>query len=505
MRLAKIIATIGPASQSDEMIRKLLVAGVNIVRINFSHSDLELVKTIVQRIRHISQELDLPVAILGDLQGPKFRIGELEGHRPVFLEQGTAIRFAVGEEPGDQSRITTKTPQIIEELSVGDEVLLADGLIALEVTERLSSQELVCQVTRGGLLGEKKGINVPGLKMPNISAMTEKDKRDALFALEQDLDYLALSFVRSYHDVIYLRRFLEEHLAEGQTPPLIVAKIEKPQALDEIDAIIETADAVMVARGDLGVEMRPERVPVIQKMIIEKANKAEKPVITATQILESMLQYSTPTRAEVSDVANAVFDGSDALMLSGETAVGKFPVESVEIMGRIIKEAESHYLQYRHYHATDIEELVTNVTSNKGLKFHQAIAQAACFAARKAKTRAIVVLSFSGKMALRISSRRPQRPIIALTPSRKVYRQLNLLWGAYPLMITASETTDQTLLEAEKTILAHKYLNMRDPILFCAGQTHLSGITNTIKIYLFGDVLEQHQWSESQEATAPLP
>ena len=340
------------------------------------------------------------------------------------------IRFTAESTPGDQTHITTNTPQIVEELNVGDEVLLSDGLLSLEVVKRVSPHELLCRVKVGGLLGEKKGINVPGLKMRNIPALTEKDKADALFALAHDLDFVALSFVRSAEDVQVLRQFLEKNTPPDKPHPLIIAKIEKPQALDEIDGIIEASDAIMVARGDLGVELKPERVPVIQKMMINKANDSEKPVITATQILESMIQNATPTRAEVSDVANAVFDGSDALMLSGETAMGNHPLEAVQVMGRIIEEAESHFREW--HHRVDIEDFIAELAEDKVLAFHEAIAQAACYAARRAKAKAIVVLSYSGRMALRISKRKPQKPILAVTPFEKVYRQLSLLWRSTP-------------------------------------------------------------------------
>lgn len=491
MRLVKIIATLGPATQNQEMICNLLKAGVNVFRLNFSHAAHEGLKQTIEQIRRISRELDLSVAILGDLRGPKFRIGELKEHSPIQLEVGATIRFAADEAPGDQSRITTNAPQIIEELRIGDEVLLNDGAIALQVIERLSASELNCKVIIGGTLGEKKGINVPGLKVANLPALTGKDKEDALFALGQDLDYLALSFVRSARDILELRRFLQEHATSGQAIPLIVAKIEKPQALEEIDAILDVTDAVMIARGDLGVELKPERVPAVQKMLIHKANKAEKPVITATQMMESMIQNPMPTRAEVSDIANAVFDGTDALMLSAETAVGKYPVEAVQIMGRIVQESESHCKGW--HQRIGMEEFMAEVSDEKALEFHQAIALGACYAAIKAKTRAIIALSHSGKMANRISKRKPQQPIIALTPNPRVCRQMNLLWGVYPLQIAASDTAEGTLQAAEQAIFRYGYLRKDDPVAFCAGQTHLEGMTNMIKIYSFGDILAQHQ------------
>jgi pyruvate kinase len=475
MRLAKIVATLGPASSEPEMIKSLIQAGVNVFRLNFSHAQHEALRVVIQTIRNTSQTLNLPVAILGDLQGPKFRVGEFEGHHPILLEEGKTIRFVAEKAPGNAQKITTNTPQIVEELRIGDDVLLNDGLLALRVEERISQAELVCRVISGGILGEKKGINVPGLQLKNLPALTEKDKPDALFILEQQLDFIALSFVRSASDIDYLRGFLQEHAQPGQELPMIVAKIEKPQALDEIDAIIATTDAVMVARGDLGVELKPEGVPIVQKRLIAKANAAEKPVITATQMLESMIYNSTPTRAEVSDVANAVYDGSDALMLSGETAMGKFPIESVRMMGRIIEESESHFLEERRSNPPAAIE-------GRTYAMHEVIAQSACYAAKKARTKAIVVLSVSGQMARRISKRKPPTPILALTPQPNIFHRLCLYWGVFPLKISPLSTSSVTLQEAHQVLKTSEKLGSGDAIVFCAGKTELLDLSNTMRL-----------------------
>lgn len=489
MRLAKIVATLGPGSQSPEMIAKLMDTGVNVFRLNFSHGNHDILKGVIDTIRQLSDKKCLPISILADLQGPKFRIGELVDHEPIFLEKDANVKFAVDTAPGDTSRITTSLPDIIEEVSLGDEILLNDGAIALAVIDRISPKEVICRVIHGGLLGEKKGINVPGIRLANLAALTEKDKIDAQFALEHDVDFIALSFVRSAKDIDYLRQFISDFLPLGQRQPLIVAKIEKPQALDDIDAIIEATDALMVARGDLGVELKLERVPIVQKMLIEKANLAQKPVITATQMLESMINAPVPTRAEVSDVANAVLDGTDALMLSAETAVGQYPVEAVDYMSRIIREAESSMRVLR---SEGKEELSEADPSEHAKTFHQAIAQAACYAAVQAHAKAIAVLSYSGSMAIRIAKKKPMCPIIALTPHKKVSRLLNLVGGVYPIKITAPLTSEEAVLSTETAIMENGLLSPLDPMVFCAGQTHLKGLTNSLKLYQFGEILEQH-------------
>lgn len=493
-RLTKIVATVGPASKDKENLKALIQAGVNVFRLNFSHAIHEEQHAIIQNIRDLGDELQTPVAILADLQGPKHRTGLLKDGVPLDLKPGQSIDLKVSKDIGTDACLTTPNPELVEVLDVGQMVLLADGTMSLEVTKVHSETHVTCKVVVGGKLGEKKGINLPGLKL-KIAALTEKDKADALFALKAGVDFMALSFVQSKDDIIELRQFLldnctPEMLAKATLPP-IVAKIERPTSLDDIDGIIYETDAIMVARGDLGVEMSPEKVPVVQKMLIRKANAAEKPVITATQILESMIQSPVPTRAEVSDAVNAVFDGSDALMLSGETAMGQYPITCVQTMAKVMREAEAHLPEgfskidiSRHSFSDSTREL----SSLCSLEFHETIAECAVVAAQRSAVQAIVVLSYSGRMARRISKRKPPCPVIALTPHTSVMRSMSLLWGVYPLLIDHCESSDEMLMSIEAVISRRDLIEHHSPVLFCAGQTAFPGISNTLKIYRFGDL-----------------
>jgi pyruvate kinase len=500
MRLTKIIATIGPASQGREAIRDLILSGVNVFRLNFSHALHDNLRVVIQNIRELSQELNRPVGILGDLQGPKFRVGLLENGGPVPLVEGSTITLAASPEPGTTSRITTNNPNLVESLTEGCTLLLDDGNLELKAAQRISEHEVRCLVVRGGLLKEKKGINVPGVRI-KVPALTDKDKVDCQFILEQRLDYIALSFVQHHEDILYLQRYFQE-CQPGETQfPKVIAKIEKPQALEDIDQILGAADGLMVARGDLGVELLPERVPVAQKMLIAKCNLAEKPVITATQMLESMIESATPTRAEVSDVANAIFDGSDAVMLSGETAVGKYPPIAVQMMDRIAREVESSLSSPNPVdEPRGVGELL-----DAPLAFHQAIANSAAATARLVGAKAIVAFSHSGTMARRISKRKPPCPIIALTPDRTTYQQMTLLRGVYPFIQQVSPNTDETLLHVEELMKEYNLLNEYDPLVFCAGQTHLSAMTNTLKLYRFGSALRQQARQASLQAAEQTP
>lgn len=500
MRLAKIVATIGPASKHPEMLKSLMMAGVNVFRINFSHAIHDELPTIVSNIRQISQELGYCVSILGDLQGPKFRTGTLPNHEPIELVDGQMVDLKANREEGSSTCITTPNKELVEILTPGQLVLLADGLFVLEVTQVHAPDHVSCKVIHGGKLGEKKGINIPGLKL-NIPSLTEKDKEDARHVLKHQMDFVAMSFVQTKEDILNLRAYLEEHLPQvspqGEIPQ-IVAKIERPTSLDDIDGIIDATDIIMVARGDLGVELRPEKVPVVQKMLIKKSNLAEKPVITATQMLESMINEPVPTRAEVSDVANAVFDGTDALMLSAETAAGKYPIQAVQTMAKVIVEAEEN-LPYEGQFLAALPEYRHNPQMMRpiicSLEFHQTIAQIAAVGAQKSTAKAIVVLSYSGNMAKRIAKQKPHCPIIALTPSERVQKQLNILWGVYPILIQQCSNSDDMLLQAERVIAEHDLVKQGDTIVFCAGQTELLGVSNTLKIYRFGEVAEQLNFS----------
>lgn len=510
-RLTKVIATLGPASQGrlDEMIE----AGVNVFRLNFSHKsakeDRDQLAAVIKNIREAGERCDKPVAIMGDLQGPKFRIGELKDHQAITLVPKAKLKLSVGTEQGTTDHIYTKNAAVVNGLSVGHRVLLDDGCLELKVLERYDKDNLLTEVVVGGKLGEKKGINVPDIVVS--SRLSDKDKEDAKFAVEQNLDYICLSFVQTADDVHELREFMkaaagvgsevsdnpsriQKHVSWALKLPLIISKIEKPQAVDNITSILEATDGIMVARGDLGVELSLERVPAIQKLLIEASNNLQKPVITATQMLQTMIDNPVPTRAEVSDVANAVFDGSDAVMLSAESAVGSYPVQSVQTMVRIIEEAEKDLNRAinRRRNAVFVEmqqALTTSEVETPAFAFHQAIAQCVVSAARKSKSTAIVVLSYSGLMAMRISKFKPDVPIIALTPSKVAYRRMALLGYLYPILFEFKSTVDETLRAAEKVISDKGYLGHGDGVLVCAGYIDkLPGLTNTIKLYNFGEL-----------------
>ena len=339
MRKAKIVATIGPASRSPEQLHSLMMAGMDVMRVNMSHGSHEYHAEAIRNARQIAAEIGRPLAVLLDLSGPKIRTGKLKDHQPIFLVEGQALTITTRDVPGDSTLLSTSYANLPKDVSTGDRILLSDGLIELQV-EQIGNTEVECRVLNSGHLGENKGINLPGVKL-SAPSLTEKDRGDLKFGLEQQVDYVALSFVRSARDCIGAKTLIE---FLGANVPLI-AKIEKREALEDLDGIIEASDGVMVARGDLGVETSVESVPVYQKQIIAKANAAQKLVITATQMLESMTHEPRPTRAEASDVANAILDGTDAVMLSAETATGDYPRQSIETMARIISFMESSYLQ----------------------------------------------------------------------------------------------------------------------------------------------------------------
>eukprot|EP01112_Ceratiomyxa_fruticulosa_P017816 TRINITY_DN5620_c0_g3_i1.p1 TRINITY_DN5620_c0_g3~~TRINITY_DN5620_c0_g3_i1.p1 ORF type:complete len:563 (+),score=150.50 TRINITY_DN5620_c0_g3_i1:148-1689(+) len=503
-RLTKLVATLGPASEVrlDEMI----LAGVNVFRLNFSHGkdDYTPYLNVINKIREASARLDKPVAILGDLQGPKFRIGELIDHKPIDLIVGKSIKLSVGTEIGTPDHIFTKNAPVVQGLSIGHKVLLDDGILELKVTDRIDINNIVCVVVVGGKLGEKKGINVPDIIVS--SKLSEKDKADATFIVQQQLDYVAASFVQQASDITELRDWLIAHapqdLKEKGVPnpsrienhptwrarvPLIIAKIEKPQAVEDIHEILKVTDGIMVARGDLGVEMSLERVPAIQKRLIELCNQAQKPVITATQMLQTMIDNPVPTRAEVSDVANAVFDGSDAVMLSAESAVGQYPVESVKTMVRIMEEAEKDLGQAIHRHRNAIFLELERTLSISGKQSpSQAVAQLAVSAARKTNSLAIVVLSYSGLMALKISKFKPDIPVFALTPDLISFRRMSLVASVFPILFKVADTVDQIIKDIDALLVSRGVLSKGDPIVFCTGATTVPGLSDFLKITTVG-------------------
>ncbi|MEI6310406.1 MAG: pyruvate kinase, partial [bacterium] len=417
MRRTKIVATLGPASDSEETLRGLIRGGVDVVRLNFSHGRAEEHQARLELVRRLAAEEGRAVAILQDLQGPKIRTGRLVGGGPVQLVEGAFLTLSNEPMEGTAERVSTSYPSLPEDVKQGDRILVDDGLLELRV-EAVTGGEVRTEVMHGGPLGEHKGINLPGVAV-SAPALGEKDLRDLALGLQMGVDYVALSFVREAEDLRKLRRVIE---AAGSDTP-IIAKLEKPEALAQLGEILAACEGVMVARGDLGVELSPEAVPSAQKRIIEAANRAAKPVITATQMLESMIDHPRPTRAEASDVANAIFDGTGALMLSGETAVGRFPLETIRTMNAIACQAEGELSHWGHRWARDTH---TDLTS-------QAVAHAAVDLAEDLGVALIVAFTRGGATARYLAQLRPAVPILAFTPRLETYRRLALYWGVVPL------------------------------------------------------------------------
>jgi pyruvate kinase len=449
MRRTKIIATIGPASSDRAILEQIIRAGADVIRINCSHADHENIANSIAEIREIANEIDRPVGVLLDLSGPKIRTGKL-ADGPVELISGNKFTLTSRPVPGDVHVVSTTYSPLAKEVKPNDSILLDDGLIELKV---LSTDEtdVETEVVTGGILKNKKGINLPGVRL-SIPAMTEKDKADLQFGLKQDVDFVALSFVRDPDDIRQLKELIGSHWPQ----PFIIAKLEKPEAIQHLDDILDIADGVMIARGDLGVELPPEDVPPTQKLITKKAISKGKPVITATQMLDSMIEHPRPTRAEASDVANAIFDGTDAVMLSGETAAGEYPVEAVKMMSRIAMAAEAN-MDFSKLHE---HELPTSA---------HAIAHAACEMAVDMKARVIAAFTKSGGTARLISQLRPPGPIIALTQHVHVYRQLSLIWGTRPLMLTEVSDSESTLALVEDTLLDRGIVSPGDSMVITGG------------------------------------
>jgi pyruvate kinase len=475
MRRAKIVATIGPATRSPERLRALLLAGMDVARVNMSHGEQQQHAATIQTARALAEELHRPLAILLDLSGPKIRTGPLKQHQPVQLQAEQLLTITTREVAGDASLISTGYAHLPRDVSAGDRILLADGLIELRV-EQVNSTEVVCRVINGGELGEHKGINVPGAKL-SAPSLTEKDRADLRFGLEQQVDYLALSFVRSAGDCLAAKTLIESFAA----PTPLIAKIEKHEALADLDNIIAACDGVMVARGDLGVETSVESVPFHQKQIIAKANAAERLVITATQMLESMTHEPRPTRAEASDVANAILDGTDAVMLSGETAVGAYPVQAVETMARIVSFTEQSCAQ---------PERARNLirgeqTGTEG----RAIAEAAVFAAQEMRARFIVVFSKSGAMARHIAALRPAPRIIAFTPHERTRRALSAVWGLEPYLLDFSGRGFEVLARADQMLMQHRLVEPGETLIVMAGRLpEQPSLSSMMKLHRAGTI-----------------
>lgn len=472
MRRAKILATLGPASREPATIEALLAAGANGVRINMSHGTRDEKAEDIRRARVAAEKLNRPLAVLVDLSGPKIRTGELLADRPVELETNAVFTLTTRQVPGDDKEVGTNYPDLPLVVKPGARILLDDGAIAL-IVESTTQTDVVTRVINGGLLGERKGINLPGIRLP-IDSLTAKDVEDLNWAVEQDADYIALSFVRSAADCIKAKELIRD--AGGRAP--LVAKIEKAEAIEHLDDIIEAADAVMVARGDLGVETSVELVPVYQKRIISKAIHAEKMVITATQMLQSMVSSPRPTRAEASDVANAVWDGTDCVMLSNETAIGLYPIPAVATMARIIETAESP--------KDEEADKVVKWAGRQSGRVSRALCEAAAFAAQELGTRIIGVFTQSGLMARRLSSLRPAQRIVALSHSRQVHGELALIWGVEPLISVQAATTEQMLQAGEETLLAAGVVEEGEMLVIMAGRLSGLGLSSSVTIFTVG-------------------
>lgn len=466
----KIIATIGPSSSNKSVLKKLISSGMNVARLNFSHGNFKEHGTVISMIRALSKELNKPVGIMLDLQGPKIRTGSLKDGLPVLLKKNAIIRITSKKVPGSADIISTTYAGLAGDVKKGEKILIDDGLIELKVLSK-NKDTVTCKIIHGGVLKEHKGINLPGVKI-SAPSLTEKDRQDLVFGIKSGVDFFALSFVRSAKDLKIIKDMIKDH---GVDIP-VIAKIEKPEAMETLDDILQLADAVMVARGDLGVEMRPEQVPNIQKHIIHKAILANKPVITATQMLETMINNPIPTRAEASDVANAIYDGTDAIMLSGETAYGKHPLKAVRMMKKIASEAEgSPFMKLNLQFEKDNKEMMTH-----------AIAQSSVNILQEVDAKAIVTFSISGKTSKLISKQRPSRPVYAFSPSREVYNRLSLVWGVTPLLISPINNA-KGLIDAGEEILANgKFIKKNDLIVIVTGLALKTGSTNMIKIHITG-------------------
>lgn len=463
----KIVCTLGPATNSRKTLEKLIQAGLNVARLNFSHGSHEDHLKLAKTVRSLSKSMNRTVAVMQDLQGPKIRTGQIKGGKfPV--RPGESLTITTRAIKGEAGIVSTTYKGITGDLQPGDRILMDDGMVELKVLDKTRT-DLNCQVISGSMIGEHKGINLPG-RTTGIPSLTQKDKKDLEFGLKMGIDFLAISFVRNAADVLRVKRFLKKKNAAIP----IISKIEKPEALDHLEDIVDASEGIMVARGDLGVELSPEKVPVAQKKMIELANRKRKMVITATQMLESMTEHPLPTRAETSDVANAILDGTDAIMLSGETSMGKYPVQAVKMMARIARVTETNFSPMTSY-------------SRKTTSFPDTISEAACLAAENLGLKAIVVYSISGFTARLLSKYRPTVPIFAFTPDVAVQRSLALCWGVTAMDLPVMDHSDAVIKAMEDRLRKKRLVKKNDPVVFLGGAPLTSpGKTNMMKLHVVG-------------------
>lgn len=474
MRRTKIVATIGPASEKVDVLKQMIMAGMNVARLNFSHGTFEEHEKRIHAVRQAASEVNANVAILLDTRGPEIRLGYLE-QEPVYLRTGEEFILTTDEILGNKNRVTISYKELVHDLKPGNIILLADGLISVKVLE-VSGSEIYTKIINGGELRSRKGVNVPGVPV-NLPAVTEQDIKDIKFGISHNIDFIAASFVRKPEDILVIRRLIENLNANID----IIAKIENQQAVNRLDDIINVADGIMVARGDLGVEIPAEQVPLIQKIIIDKCNHAGKPVITATQMLESMIDNPRPTRAEASDVANAILDGTDAVMLSGESAAGKYPVDAVATMSRIALTAES---------GINYEEILLRKGKSLSRTVTDAISYATCSSAFTLDATAIISSTESGYTPKMVSKYRPKAPIIAATPNRKVLNKLNLTWGVEAILVEHTKDTDSMISAAVQASLEAGLINAGDLVVITAGvPVGVRGTTNLLKVHTVGNIV----------------
>lgn len=480
-RRTKIVATLGPASESESMLLALMEAGADVFRLNFSHGEHAGKAALIRRIRDLSRLRRRAVAILGDLQGPKIRTGLMRGGA-MELVAGREVTFTVREVLGEGDLIPTAYRELPRDVRPGDKILLDDGLMDLEVVA-IEQEDVRCRVNVGGILKDRKGMNLPGIAV-SAPALTDKDRVDLDFCLREGVDYVALSFVRRGADVVELKDILLQQKSEVR----VISKIEKPQAVNDFDAILEVSDGIMVARGDLGVEMSPEKVPLIQKKIIRRCNEVGKPVITATQMLESMIDHPRPTRAETSDVANAILDGTDAVMLSAETASGKYPVEAVSLMVRVALDVEREPILQ--------EKALRRIPELRGYRsMPEAIGQAAVRVADNVGAAAILAFTQTGSTAAMVAKYRPTIPVYAVTPSQVVRRRLSLYSGVRSLRVDIQGDTEAQIRSVEEAVLTAGVLNRGDVVVITMGSpVSAPGTTNLLKVHRLGtgDFYEVH-------------
>jgi len=492
MPLTKIVCTLGPATESPDVLRAMIRAGMTVARLNFSHGDAANKRQTAALVRRVAAEEGRHIALMGDLQGPKIRVGRVPAEG-VRLEENALITLTSDPIQDPQTEIPFPHADIIPDVRIGDHILLDDGALELVVIT-VTPTRLQCRVCVGGLLSSNKGVNLPGAPL-KIPALTEKDKVDALLALELELDYLALSFVRRAADITELEDYLYAHIDAplerqvGENPhriPGIVAKIEKPEALNDLEAIARAADAIMVARGDLGVETAPERVPLVQKEIIHLCNRLGKPVITATQMLQSMIENPRPTRAEASDVANAILDGSDAVMLSGETSVGKYPVAAVQMMAKIAESAEGAS-QFPYCQLLDMEKEASDAPNT--VVISSAISRATVVIAEAAHAAAILTSTESGRTARMVARHRPAVRLLGITPFEATARRMQLIWGVIPAVVASFNDTDQMIQTMLRAAVTRGYVTIGNNVILTAGIPFtVHGVTNMVKVHTVREI-----------------